>query len=516
MYPHLKHCKLTFVVLIVAKANLLAFPQSLFIDGDADITLASGGQVRNSPRGRRWRLEAAKPFLWVHIPKTGTSFVNTLLFTACLKWPKEAVMDDSMESQGIPYLFKEHPLGKNCPGGFNAEYPAPSEGGHYGLSNELFAKQRGHLVGMFRRPQNRIVSAFSQPGAPWGAVATGHHNFTQYALHEKGCMTKSLARDGWYPCKLGSKAASQEEVDMAVSRLQGFAFIGLTEEWNLSVCLFHAVFGGDIYQEEVAVTRPGQGPIREAASQEFLASLKDWEDRADEEVYAAAAKLFWQQIQKYNVRRGHCEQRIQEAMPRRPAAGNKTVTKKTPVTSLYEAGPSSGEHVALRRQAASQNDFAALNTDDEAGAETEYGFSLYGYSLGAGMRDGDAVHIRAQGWGFPGPPDNSFAINLRTISGDIALSYGARYWEKRIVLNSKVGSKWGHQEDVPMWPHAEFNSTINISFVLNGTSWGTIVNGTRLHELDYTYPELAYDPVNKVEVSPNLVNCVVSMSHGSG
>ena len=39
--------------------------------------------------------------------------------------------------------------------------------------------------------------------------------------------------------------------------LHDFAFVGLTDRWNASVCLFHAKYGGEVYAAEFANSRPG-------------------------------------------------------------------------------------------------------------------------------------------------------------------------------------------------------------------------------------------------------------------
>merc|ERR1712232_168988 len=43
----------------------------------------------------------------------------------------------------------------------------------------------------------------------------------------------------------------------AVSIVQQLGFVGLTEQWPLSVCLFHAKFGGMCYRSSFVNVRPG-------------------------------------------------------------------------------------------------------------------------------------------------------------------------------------------------------------------------------------------------------------------
>jgi hypothetical protein len=44
-------------------------------------------------------------------------------------------------------------------------------------------------------------------------------------------------------------------VALAIERLDGFSFVGLEEEWPLSVCLFHVINGGECFGVEDQVTR---------------------------------------------------------------------------------------------------------------------------------------------------------------------------------------------------------------------------------------------------------------------
>ena len=50
-----------------------------------------------------------------------------------------------------------------------------------------------------------------------------------------------------------------QELKQAVSflRSEKMAFVGLTDYWTESICLFHAMFGGNITAHEFTNTRPG-------------------------------------------------------------------------------------------------------------------------------------------------------------------------------------------------------------------------------------------------------------------
>lgn len=41
----------------------------------------------------------------------------------------------------------------------------------------------------------------------------------------------------------------------ACRRLQRFAFVGLTDAWEATICLFHASFGGEPHEAELVNTR---------------------------------------------------------------------------------------------------------------------------------------------------------------------------------------------------------------------------------------------------------------------
>jgi hypothetical protein len=101
-----------------------------------------------------------------------------------------------------------------------------------------------------------------------------------------GCQTKMI---------LGRTCASPRvltvaEVRRAISILRhDFAFVGLTEDYDESVCLFHRKLGGLPAWAEFLNVRPGRGSGPEAYDE---APLAGFVDVADEALYAAAKQIF--------------------------------------------------------------------------------------------------------------------------------------------------------------------------------------------------------------------------------
>ena len=58
----------------------------------------------------------------------------------------------------------------------------------------------------------------------------------------------------------GNAAATPDiipDIEKALARVQGFQLVGLTDEYDLTVCLFHAMLGGECLPAEFINMRPG-------------------------------------------------------------------------------------------------------------------------------------------------------------------------------------------------------------------------------------------------------------------
>ncbi|CAK9071057.1 unnamed protein product [Durusdinium trenchii] len=308
------------------------------------------------------RLQAALPMFWLHIPKCGTTFVNTLInmhhfcpsagenFDLSLLAPHECFNPVFAMCQSFcnPNFLEcyEHPSAMHSPVGNATEY----------------ARRKGKLVGFFRQPEQRVLSAyydghgwledFSNPdsskflfrcnlsytgcldsgkfwcdrrGSPgsWTKIddrRTAPRTMTgpvfldpetgEARCHDSlGAMCPKDVRFKGYPLQdlleafkgtMAAQIASPHDIipfvhqpprdlalgHQAVQRLrEGFAFVGLTEEWDLSICLFHAMFGGPCHSSEFHNARPGQH-AKDADGLYDTSILQGYQDEIDGLVYA--------------------------------------------------------------------------------------------------------------------------------------------------------------------------------------------------------------------------------------
>lgn len=256
----------------------------------------------------------ASPMFWLHIPKCGTSFYNTVthLPGMCPDLPVNLSMGD------------ESVWGKCFETHFRALCPTlcdqkllhcdwPPTATHQFLVDSKYEEYKGHFVGLFRQPEQRLLSAYhddkdlfrSDPFIPACSNETmtkelSMEEFIQrYASFETGQLVGTLIN------------LTLADVPKAIERLeQGFAFVGLQEEWELSICLFHAKFGGPCLSVDFEDTRPSHGG---KASLYDTSILNGWVDELDRPVYAKAKEIFERDLQKFGISHETCKSCYDEA-----------------------------------------------------------------------------------------------------------------------------------------------------------------------------------------------------------
>ena len=242
---------------------------------------------------------------WLHIPKCGTSFGNTLVHFANQSLPQRASV--GTDETGFMHVFNAttwfshagKPVFWMKDGNF---------GNHLPITDDVYSSWRGHFVGMFRNPALRAESAFRHfmpPMKPEHDVVARR----KYADIIRGSSTKMLSGQAyglsciWW-LKHGCNNALPD-VRKALSRLDGFAFVGLVELYDLSICLFHVMFGGRCVDVEFSNTRPGVNhdlPVTPGAFTEWGGGV----DGYDWRVYSEVMRIFYERLLQYRVDEDMC------------------------------------------------------------------------------------------------------------------------------------------------------------------------------------------------------------------
>jgi len=194
-----------------------------------------------------------------------------------------------------------------CPGAFQIG----TLGNHNGLGGMADEERLGHGLVMLRQPEQRLMSSYYDRQHDWLPEKAPAENLVVYAQAVAGCTVKMLTRSGTDVC-LDQTEPSDSEVTESVLRIeQDFAFVGLTDEWYFSVCLFHAMFGGVPKAIELMIigSTHTQDGVRDAvvnSSQYDTSELEGFTDRFDGPVFEKATNLFQRSKQLYGLSEDSC------------------------------------------------------------------------------------------------------------------------------------------------------------------------------------------------------------------
>eukprot|EP00435_Cladocopium_sp_Y103_P070600 s76_g35.t1 len=260
----------------------------------------------------------ASPMFWLHIPKCGTSFYNALVHLpgSCPGWPENLSMNDGWFGKCFEAAARAM-----CPvwcDQARVHCNRNPRNTHQFLDEEMYQTYKGKFVALFRQPEQRLLSAWYDHADIFRAdpfITACDENRTP----ERLMFMEEFKRvySGWETKQLAgtnvSLNATQADVSMALERLrEGFAFVGLQEEWSLSICLLHAKFGGPCRKIEFLDTRP-DNRITNVTSTYDTAILNGWVDETDRPVYAEAVKMFKADLKKFGVSHETCTACYEEA-----------------------------------------------------------------------------------------------------------------------------------------------------------------------------------------------------------
>ena len=246
-----------------------------------------------------------KTVSWLHIPKCGSS--AAVLLASVLRINPCCVNATlvCMLSPAVCGVSQPPPPALPRP----VSYWPPGWGEHTPLDEHAYRRWRGHHVGFFREPRARAVSAI----AFWGKPAT--LTLPEALQRTAGTATRMLAGQAHgvecndqrrFACASVRPPADRA---LALKRLEeGFAFVGLTDAWPLSVCLFHAMHGGSCALGQLANTNPGRLPPF-FSSRDVEANATAFTDADDAALFAAARRRFCADLAAHDVTHASCKRR---------------------------------------------------------------------------------------------------------------------------------------------------------------------------------------------------------------
>ena len=189
------------------------------------------------------------PVRWLHVPKCGATFGLTVIRHACPELASWHTVYMALRGGRVDIRFshavgaRHGSRGTRCAGRLRLPFT-----GHRPI-----LPRDTDVVAIFRRPAQRIISAFLDNYHVWGlpgreraamkAAAPTIGAFARYP-GVAGCMSKMLAGR-----ECGSRLAAREasavlEKAIRFLRSKRLAFVGLSERWDESICLFHHTVGG--------------------------------------------------------------------------------------------------------------------------------------------------------------------------------------------------------------------------------------------------------------------------------
>eukprot|EP00045_Choanoeca_perplexa_P022311 m.9085 g.9085 ORF g.9085 m.9085 type:complete len:292 (-) comp9355_c0_seq4:73-948(-) len=232
-------------------------------------------------------------FFYLHIPKAGTSFATCLYHYVCniSADAKPSTHHESAHPVSLPMFEKSFGKFKNqC----NLTQWLGRRWGHIPVSPRADASR---MLVMIRDPRRRILSAYHYGLHVFGMSDEARATMTNSVKSVTdfirfpgvaGCMTNLLTG---HTC---ASVVTPGRAEQAIQVLRQAAFIGITDDWDASICLFHAMFGGQPVPVEFHNVRPtatltarGQ-PYQHSAHK----AISIEEDPADWQVYQAALDIF--------------------------------------------------------------------------------------------------------------------------------------------------------------------------------------------------------------------------------
>jgi len=270
---------------------------------------------------------------WLHIPKTGTSFLYSLLIYACDQQAMQmffsnGTADGFMRSS---HTIKNPKVNSCVKQWYHQPLDANADLGHKGHPVE-------NVFTMIRNPVDRIASGFvhnlhdcSDPtfapntdrskvaklscnalaGSDPVSIAVAEETVIKYSMCAKGCQARMILGGSGRWCghrqvlEIQSTKHIEAISEQAQAKLGRFAFVGITGRWSESMCIFGKMFpreSGKPYPQELVNhnVRPVQGRTCEDRVADVLrANPVVAFDFLDEGIFAEAEERLEKALRQY-------------------------------------------------------------------------------------------------------------------------------------------------------------------------------------------------------------------------
>ena len=303
------------------------------------------------PYVRSWTNTRSRRLAWVHIPKAGVSFGTTLVHyansslrhTVIASGPRgcEPCLQKFFELFPEHVWFRDGTLWQPWRSVFDHATAATSLrpthrgyggfGDHWPITVTGLMQAGGHLVGLFREPFSRAKSAylfFCKQLLSERCVLS----FEEYSRRLVGSVTKMLSgqahglecnslKDSTKHGEPGSSNRTREiaymrcrhdvrpDLPTALRRIDAFAFVGLTDDYDRSICLFHAMFPSPCLAVEFKNVHPSKYRETDMRGTSANLSLSAYaHDPYDSELWLAACERYKADLHRYEVTAEKCEQ----------------------------------------------------------------------------------------------------------------------------------------------------------------------------------------------------------------
>lgn len=242
-----------------------------------------------------------KPIFWMHIEKTGGSFINVLFRYACPLAPvndTEVYADAGHKHFGRSCIFYVFPPSIWCPTSFHPNSPTcntmhPHMPDSVLRSLSYASDRRIRVFTMFRDPVRQRMSAYNL------RMGVKGDNIFEYVKRASiiGCQTKAVLGHHCFE----DIVTHPSDAKVAFRLVQNFTFFGLADAWHASVRLFHSEL-----RLEKGIVEGELGNIRRATYKVHLdvvsvtAAMESVGD-PDITLYRQAAKLFRFRLRAHNI-----------------------------------------------------------------------------------------------------------------------------------------------------------------------------------------------------------------------